>query len=135
MAKIKKNNYVALVIEDERPLLEAIRMKLEKNGFDVVGARKVEEAFNHMKDVEKIDAVWLDHYLLGSENGLDFLARIKQEDSKWKNVPIFVVSNTASEDKVKSYLALGVNKYYTKSNHSLDKIIEDINDCLKRENC
>lgn len=131
MAKIKKNNYVALVIEDERPLLEAIRMKLEKNGFDVVGARKVEEAFNHMKDVEKIDAVWLDHYLLGSENGLDFLARIKQEDSKWKNVPIFVVSNTASPEKMQTYLRLGAVKFYIKAEKRLEEIIADIKSFLE----
>lgn len=131
MAKIKKDNYVALVVEDERPLLEAIRMKLEKSGFDVVGARKVEEALNHMKDIERIDAVWLDHYLLGSENGLDFLARIKQEDSKWKNVPIFVVSNTASPEKMQTYLRLGAVKFYIKAEKRLEEIIADIKTFLE----
>ena len=35
-----------LVIEDERPLLNAINAGLEKNGFNVIAARSVEEAFN-----------------------------------------------------------------------------------------
>jgi DNA-binding response OmpR family regulator len=32
-----------LVIEDERPLLNAINAKLEKSGFGVIAARSVEQ--------------------------------------------------------------------------------------------
>jgi DNA-binding response OmpR family regulator len=119
----KKN--IAMVIEDEQPLLEAIKIKLEKTGFDVVTARSVEQAMNFLKDIERIDVIWLDHYLLGKENGLDFVVMVKNDDA-WKKIPIFVVSNTASADKVKSYLELGVEKYYTKADYRLDEIIKDI---------
>lgn len=114
-----------LVVEDERPLLEAIRTKLEIGGFKVVTARSVEEAFNHIEDV-KIDAVWLDHYLLGKESGLDFVVKCKEKNSKYKNIPIFVVSNTASPDKVKKYIQLGVSNYYTKAEKRLEDIVNDI---------
>ncbi len=114
-----------LVVEDERPLLEAIRTKLELGGFNVVTARSVEEAFNHIEDIN-IDAVWLDHYLLGKESGLDFVVKCKGENSKYKNIPIFVVSNTASPDKVKKYIQLGVSNYYTKAEKRLEDIINDI---------
>lgn len=119
-----------LVVEDERPLSDAIKSKLEKSGFGVVTARSVEQAMAYFSEAVKIDAIWLDHYLLGSESGLDFVAKIKQDDSAWKKIPIFVVSNTASADKVQSYLRLGVNKYYTKSDHKLEEIINDIRDYL-----
>lgn len=59
------------------------------------------------------------------------MATLKNEGSKWKDVPIFVVSNTASADKVQSYLQLGVNKYYTKADYRLDDIIKDIKTFLK----
>jgi CheY-like chemotaxis protein len=123
-------NKVVLVIEDERPLAEAIKIKLEKTGFAVVSARSVAQTLNYLKDQVQIDAIWLDHYLLGQENGLDLVAQVKEDDSKWKNIPIFVVSNTATADKVQSYLRLGINKYYTKSNFRLDDIIHDIEDFL-----
>jgi CheY-like chemotaxis protein len=125
---------IILVVEDERPLLEAIKLKLEKNNFEVVTARSVEEAFNHIKDVPNISAVWLDHYLLGKENGLDFVVRFKQEGSIYKDIPIFVVSNTASPDKVQQYIQLGVNKYYTKAEKRLEDIIFDINEYYKNNN-
>lgn len=115
-----------LVVEDERPLAEAIKTKLVKTGFDVVSARTVVQALQYLEEGVKIDAIWLDHYLLGSENGLDFVTKTKDEKSKWKNIPIFVVSNTVSQDKVQAYLKLGAEKYYTKSNFRLEQIINDI---------
>ena len=125
-------NKTILVLEDERPLLEAIKIKLETLGFTVVTARAVKQAFDYLQNNVKVDAVWLDHYLLGDESGLDFVARLKADGSTWKQIPVFVVSNTASPDKVKTYLALGVNKYYTKVDYRLDQIIADIKEFLEK---
>lgn len=125
----KEDEKTILVVEDEKPLLGAISVKLEKEGFQVVTARTAEQAYNLLEDSVKIDAIWLDHYLLGKENGLDLVIKIKN-DEKYKAIPIFIVSNTASADKIKSYINLGVNKYYVKSNYRLDKIISDIRKCL-----
>ena len=121
-----------LVLEDERPLLEAVRAKLEKTGFSVVTARTVDQAMRYLEELEMVDVVWLDHYLLGKENGLDFVAKLKDsENGQWKNIPIFVVSNTASPDKVQSYMRFGVNKYYIKAEYRLDTIIADIQEFLE----
>ncbi len=109
-----------LVVEDEIPLLEAVKKKLENNDLNVVTARSVEQAISYLSDIDKIDGVWLDHYLLGNEDGIDLVSKLKGEDSKWQHIPIFVVSNTASEDKVKLYMQLGVDKYFVKSNYRLD---------------
>jgi len=125
---------VILVLEDERPLLEAIKIKLEKNGFEVVTARTVEQAKQYTFDLVHIDAIWLDHYLMGKEDGLDFIAWCKEdENAKCKKIPIFVVSNTASSDKVATYMSLGAKKYFIKSNHKLDEIIKEIMGSLLEE--
>lgn len=118
---------VILVLEDEKPLLEAIRLKLEKNGMSVVTARSVDQAKNYIEDLAKVDAIWLDHYLMGKGDGLDFLAWCKeQSNAKCINTPVFVVSNTASNEKVSSYMTLGAKEYFIKSNHRLDEIISSI---------
>lgn len=136
-----------LVIEDERPLLAAINAGLEKNGFNVISARSVEEAFNtdlekdamgavtvrsieqalmYIESLERVDAIWLDHHLLGEENGLDFVKKFKANGGRWSAIPVFVVSNAASPKTIQSYLENGVDKYYVKSNHKLEDIIKDI---------
>lgn len=140
-----------LVIEDERPLLEAINAKLERSGFGVIAARSVEEAFNanlkknklgvvtarsieqalnYLESLERIDAIWLDHHLLGEEDGLDFVKKFKANGGRWNKIPVFVVSNAASPETIKSYINSGVSKYYVKSDHRLDEIVDDIKTLL-----
>lgn len=130
---MKNKEKVILVVEDEKPLLEAIKIKLEKNNFTVITARSVEQAKNHILDIKNIDVIWLDHYLLGKENGLDFLFWCKEKISNYKNIPIFVVSNTATPNKIQSYLTLGVSKYYVKAEKRLENIINEIKSFLKKQ--
>jgi len=118
-----------LVMEDEQPLIEAISAKLKISGFQTVSARSVQQGINLLEDGVAIDVIWLDHYLFGKEDGLDFVDQIKKSE-KWKSIPIFVVSNTASPDKIKNYMHLGVDKYYVKAEHRLDEIIDEIKKVL-----
>ena len=98
----------------------------KKKDFIVFTARTVEEALKHLNEAEHIDAIWLDHYLLGAEDGIDFVTIIKNGEGKWKKIPIFVVSNTASDEKVQSYIRLGVNKYYIKVEHKLEDLAREV---------
>ena len=136
---------IILVIEDDIPLLEAVTMKLEKNGLKVISARSVESSFGkdidndgkvtidsienalqYLKELEQIDAVWLDHNLIGKESGLDFIIKFRANGGKWSKIPIFVVSNTSSMDLRKTYDQLGIEKYYVKAEHRLEDIISEI---------
>ncbi len=125
-----KPRRTVLIVEDEKPLLNAIRIKLENSGFDVLTTRTLDQALHYMEDIPKVDVIWLDHYLLGKGTGLDFVVAIKNNE-KWKEIPIFVVSNTASPEKVRSYIKFGVTKYYTKADYRLDQIITDMREMLK----
>jgi DNA-binding response OmpR family regulator len=148
ISKTKKQKNI-LVIEDERPLLKAIKIQLEKSGFGVIAARSVEQAFNakskiekngfgvitiksieqaldYLEDLEQVDAIWLDHELLGKEDGLDFVTKFKANGGRWNKIPIFVVSNMTNPSKVQSYVTLGIVKYYVKVDHRLEEIIKDI---------
>jgi CheY-like chemotaxis protein len=124
-----KNQPSILVIEDEKPLANIITAKLAHQNFKIHNSSSVLDSYDILKK-KAIDVIWLDHYLLGQENGLDLVHKIKNKDSQFREIPIFVVSNTASPEKAQTYLRLGVNKFYTKVNHSLEEIIEDIKDCL-----
>jgi len=122
---MKNLDCTILVVEDEAPLLRAIQKKLEASEYDVVTARTVEQALGLMEDVENIDLIWLDHYLLGKDTGLEFVKKIK-ENKKWEKIPIFLVTNTATASKVHTYIGLGVEKYFVKSSARLDDIISEI---------
>ncbi|PIS08869.1 hypothetical protein COT75_04515 [Candidatus Beckwithbacteria bacterium CG10_big_fil_rev_8_21_14_0_10_34_10] len=128
---MKTQKKIGLILEDEKPLWEVIKSSCEKNGFETITARSVNQGLEYLKKGVKIDFVWLDHYLYGKENGLDFVTKLKQKGSAWKNLPIFVVSNTVSPEKIQIYLKLGVKKCYTKVDFKLDEIVTDIKKSLK----
>ena len=127
---MSKDKKTILLVEDEKPLYELIRYKLVKENFKVVLARSADQAFQCLKDRVDIDAVWLDHYLLGKGSGLDFVIKI-QKNKSWKNLPVFLISNTVSPEKIQIYLKLGIKKCYTKVDFKLNQIITDIKKCLK----
>lgn len=147
MTKKTTQRKTVLVVEDERPLLAIVQAKLEKEGIRVITSRSVEHVFSltnetkgrknismshimlslmHLEDLQSVDAIWLDHNLLGSENGLDFVAKLKKNGGRWKSLPIFVVSNTADPALVKKYAGLKVSHYYVKAEHKLEDIVSDL---------
>jgi response regulator RpfG family c-di-GMP phosphodiesterase len=116
---------VALVLS-LRGASNKLNAKLGKNDAGVITIRSIEQALIHLEKLEQVDAIWLDHHLLGKEDGLDFVKKFKANGAKWSKIPMFVVSNAASPDTVKSYTNAGISKYYIKSDHRLDEIIRDI---------
>src|SRR5438552_7781270 len=102
-----------LVVEDETSLVKAIKKMLSVSGFEAITARSVKEAGVLLEKNPRVRAIWLDHYLLGQEDGMDLVISLNN-DKRRKKIPVFVVSNSTSAEKLKSYVKLGVNKYYAK---------------------
>src|SRR5664279_5119563 len=109
-----------LILEDESTLMEAIAFKLTKEGFRVITSRTVNQALSYLDDGMKVDMVWVDHYLLGDQDGLDFVTLLRSSKN-YKELPVLVVSNTVTPEKVNTYLRLGIEKYYTKVDFRLDQ--------------
>jgi CheY-like chemotaxis protein len=155
MSPILTNPKTILVIEDDNALLGAITAKLDKTNFTVISARSVDEVFtkdffpeestaiisplsitsvlDHLQNLTKIDAIWLDHNLIGGDDGLDFIVKFKANGGTWSTIPIFVVSNSANPDLIKTYAEIGINHYYLKAEHRLEDIVSDIVTALETE--
>jgi len=122
-----------LIVEDEAALRRAISVSLKKKGYEVLMATSADEALDTLAATRNgVDAIWLDHYLLNNETGMDFLKKMKADD-RYKSVPVFVVSNSVDDRKVQAYYLMGIEKYYIKAENSLDTIIEDINNHFKEK--
>ena len=50
------------------------------------------------------------------------------ENKTWSSIPVLVVSNSASPEKVHKMLDLGVKKYLIKAEHRLDDLVNEIKD-------
>ncbi len=115
-----------MIVEDEALLLTAITKKLELTGIEVVPCASGQQAIDYLNSGQELpDAVWLDYYLKDM-NGLAFMQELKTKP-EWAAIPVIVVSNSASPDKVSNMLELGAKKYLLKAEYRLDEIIAMVN--------
>ena len=126
-----KKHRTILVLEDERQLSRAVHEAFTERGFEPIIVSTVEDGIRQLENLHHVDVIWLDHYLLGTGNGLDFVVQLKNH-AEWQKIPIFVVSNTASSGNIRSYIQLGVNNYYTKADYDINQIINDIEYTLNK---
>ena len=115
-------NPTIMVVEDEVLLLQAITKKLKLSGMDVLSCSSGGQAVDYLNSIDELpDAIWLDYYLKDM-NGLAFMQEVRN-NPKWANIPVLVVSNSASPEKVHNMLGLGAKKYILKAEYRLDEII------------
>ncbi|HEX6258296.1 MAG TPA: response regulator [Candidatus Saccharimonadales bacterium] len=118
-----------MVVEDEKLLLDAITKKLVISNVEVIPCSSGQEALQQLKALQHLPhAIWLDYYLKDM-NGLAFMEEVKK-DPAWAEIPVVVVSNSASEKKVHHMLALGVKKYILKAEYRLDEILAIIQELI-----
>jgi len=121
-----------MVIEDESLLLQAITKKIKLTGAEPISCLSAEQALDYLKNfTETPDCIWLDYHLKDMD-GLTFMQKLKENEA-WKDIPVVVVSNSASPEKVNGMLALGAKKYLLKAEHRLDEIIEVVKQFIIEE--
>lgn len=126
---MSKQNPTIMVVEDEVLLLQAITKKLKLSEIDVLSCSSGQQAVDYLSSIDELpDAIWLDYYLKDM-NGLAFMQEIKN-NPKWTDIPVLVVSNSASPEKVHNMLGLGAKKYILKAEYRLDEIITMIRDFI-----
>lgn len=126
---MSKQNPTIMVVEDEVLLLQAITKKLKLSNMDVLSCSSGQQAIDYLSNIDELpDAIWLDFYLKDM-NGLAFMQEMKN-NPKWANIPVLVVSNSASPEKVHNMLGLGAKKYILKAEYRLDEIIAMIRDFI-----
>lgn len=129
---MSKQNPTIMVVEDETLLLQAITKKLKLSNIDVISCASGQQALDYLGSLDELpDAVWMDYYLKDM-NGLALMQSLK-ENPKWSTIPVFVVSNSASPEKVHNMLGLGAKKYILKAEYRLDEIIEMIRQMIQED--
>lgn len=129
---MSKTSPTIMVVEDETLLLQAITKKIKLSNMDVLSCSSGKQAIDYLENLDQLpDAVWLDYYLKDM-NGLAFMQQLKA-NPKWEAIPVLVVSNSASSDKVSMMLGLGAKNYILKAEHRLDEIIDMIKDFITNE--
>lgn len=123
-----------MIIEDEVMLLQAIEKKLRNIGFETVSFTRATDALRYFEDGgERPAAIWLDYYLEDDIDGIAFMQKLT-EKPELSSIPVIVVSNSASQEKINAMVALGVKRYLLKAENRLEDIATTIRDVLLTQN-
>jgi CheY-like chemotaxis protein len=117
-----------LFVEDEPNHIAIYKTKLEQEGFDFLSAMTGEEAIPMIK-IEKPDLIMLDILLPGEENGIDVLAKLKEEPAT-KNIPIIVFTNYDEKEFREQAQGLGANAFVLKSDVTPSEMVKKIKEIL-----
>ena len=123
MAEENKKKTV-LVVEDDMLLVQAYKIKLEKEGMETWVASSGKEALAFLEK-NPPNIVLLD-LLLPGLNGFEFLSAVRKNE-KWKSVPVIILTNlTQSEENLKIAKDLGAADYIVKAEIRIGDIIEKV---------
>jgi two-component system phosphate regulon response regulator PhoB len=100
-----------LVVEDEEDLLELVRFNLAREGYQVQGLARGEEALRAVR-AQPPDLLLLDLMLPGMD-GLE-LCRLLRADEATRAMPIVMLTAKGEESDVVAGLELGADDYITK---------------------
>lgn len=110
-----------LLIEDDKNLSVLIKIKLEKEHYEVVIAPDGGTA-GAIALKERPDLVLLD-FELPSKNGVEVLEEIRKNEET-KSLPVVVISNSGSPIEVFRFQKLGVKDYFIKAELNLDELVK-----------
>jgi DNA-binding response OmpR family regulator len=117
------NNKKVLIIEDEEVTLKALFRELGEAGFEVFVARDGESGVEIAKD-KNPDLILLD-LLLPKIDGLFVLKNLK-EDNDLTKIPVLILTNFNSMDKISEIMEIGASGYILKSSQSVSDIVEKV---------
>ena len=118
-----------LVVEDEQALQEALKLKLEKEGIEVLTASTGEEALEVLKK-RRPTLVSLD-ILLPRMNGLEVLRNIRG-NPKLRDLPVVIVSVSGGQEKIKQAFGMNIVDYLVKSEYRIEAIINKLKEILEK---
>ena len=100
-----------LIVEDERQMVEMMKMRLEANDYEVLAAYDGQEGLDMAKK-EKPDLIILD-LMLPKMNGYKVCGLLKK-DARYAKIPIMIFTAKAQEEDKKLGEEIGADGYLTK---------------------
>lgn len=114
--------YKILIVDDEKDVVETLKSRLLREGYEAVVAFDGEEALVKVKE-DNPDVILLD-LMLPKLNGFEVLKEIREKyTDKWR--PIIIISAETELESVKKSYSLEADHYLTKP-CTMDNILRGI---------
>lgn len=117
----------AVIIEDDHDLQYIYKLKLEREGFEVVTASNGKEGLERV-EAFKPDIILLD-LMMPVMNGADMLARMRAEE--WgSDIRVIILTNISKDEAPQALRFLHVDRYIVKAHHTPTQVISIVREIL-----
>lgn len=115
-----------LIAEDEKPIANALSLKLNHEGFETKLVYNGKEALDFLES-ENFDLLILD-LMMPEIGGFEVLSKIKEKNIK---TPVFVASNLSQTEDINKAKSLGAVDFFIKSDTPVSEIVSKIKKYFK----
>lgn len=118
-----------LVVEDDKFLNNAYKVKFTKAGFEVKVATDGNEAIKALGEFTP-DVILLD-LIMPIKDGFATLEEIRANQA-WKAIPIVIASNLGQQEDIKRGMSLGATDFIIKSDMSMEELLKKVTDIVAK---
>lgn len=119
---------IALLVDDDRFLLDMYSLKFKKGGIDVVTACGSKEALRTLREGLSPDVMILD-IVMPSMDGLELLSAIRKENLAPKSTVIMLTNQSQSSD-IEKAKSLGVDGYIVKATTIPSEVLTEVRNIM-----
>ena len=126
--KNKKGIHHILIIEDERPLVDLLKEKLKKEGYEISVAYDGEEGYGKITK-EKPDLILLD-IVMPKKDGYEVLESMNNDKV---DIPVVIISNSGQPVEIEKTKKLGAVGHLIKTEFSPEDVLNKVKEILNGE--
>jgi CheY-like chemotaxis protein len=108
----EEKNKKILMIEDEKIIVDLLKSKLEREGYNVIVGRDGVEGIEKMKE-EKPDLILLD-VVMPRKGGFEVIEE-RNKNEELKNIPVIIISNSGQPVELDKAKELGAVDWLVKT--------------------
>ena len=112
-----------LIIEDEKPLLSALKDKFSRENLETLDAKNGKEGLE-IALKKHPDLILLD-LVLPIIDGLEMLKKLRK-DTWGKNAIVMILTNLSDAEKLAEAIKIGVDDFMVKTDWTLEKIVKKV---------
>lgn len=125
MGRLGQGPARVLLVEDDPDTRDMTRRSLERHGHQVITARDGLEGLSSLEEASRLPDVILLDLMMPNMDGFTFLDRL--EDTRWRDIPVVIVTAKDLDEEERSYLNHRVNQTIAKEgNVDLHAALEQI---------
>lgn len=120
-----------LIVEDDFYIRDIYSRILKNAGYDVDvavdGAEALQKALEFTYDLILLDI------MLPKVMGLDVLRSYRQQASKTKDTPVYIITNLGQDNIIKEAFKIGADGYFIKAQVKVEDLVTEINKIFENQ--